>query len=160
MATVWQNGRATRGREDQPMADSELARLQRRYRALTEQIRDLGFIATGSVIERYTVSAAAPTSNTPARSPAKPSPSGSPPSRHSATASRLPTAAAWTNSSQRWTRSPPRRASYSSPSSNPPNAAAVLAADARGRGERYRRREVRNVRPDDLRAGDRQVSRG
>jgi len=37
------------------MADSELARLQRRYRALTEQIRDLGFIATGSVIERYTV---------------------------------------------------------------------------------------------------------
>src|SRR6266536_2362336 len=59
MATVWQNGRATRGREDQPMADSELARLQRRYRALTEQIRDLGFIATGSVIERYTVCAAA-----------------------------------------------------------------------------------------------------
>jgi hypothetical protein len=41
------------------MADSELARLQRRYRALTEQIRDLGFIATGSVIERYTVCAAA-----------------------------------------------------------------------------------------------------
>ncbi len=36
------------------MADSELARLQRRYRALTEQVRDLGFIATGSVIERYT----------------------------------------------------------------------------------------------------------
>src|SRR6266540_1493092 len=59
MATVWQNGRATRGREDQPMADSELARLQRRYRALTEQIRDLGFIATGSVIERYTVCTAA-----------------------------------------------------------------------------------------------------
>jgi Family of unknown function (DUF6788) len=41
------------------MADSELARLQRRYRVLTEQIRDLGFIATGSVIERYTVCAAA-----------------------------------------------------------------------------------------------------
>jgi len=41
------------------MADSELARLQRRYRALTKQIRDLGFIATGSVIERYTVCAAA-----------------------------------------------------------------------------------------------------
>lgn len=41
------------------MADSDLARLQRRYRALTEQIRDLGFIATGSVIERYTVCAAA-----------------------------------------------------------------------------------------------------
>jgi hypothetical protein len=41
------------------MADSELARLQRRYRALTDQIRGLGFIATGSVIERYTVCAAA-----------------------------------------------------------------------------------------------------
>ena len=41
------------------MADSELARLQRRYRVLTEQIRDLGFIATGSVIERYTVCAVA-----------------------------------------------------------------------------------------------------
>jgi hypothetical protein len=41
------------------MADSELARLQRRYRALTDQIRELGFIATGSVIERYTVCAAA-----------------------------------------------------------------------------------------------------
>jgi len=37
------------------MADTELARLQRRYRALLEQIQDLGFIATGSVIERYTV---------------------------------------------------------------------------------------------------------
>jgi len=36
------------------MADSELARLQRRYRALTEQVRDSGFIATGSVIERHT----------------------------------------------------------------------------------------------------------
>jgi uncharacterized protein DUF6788 len=41
------------------MTDSELTRLQRRYRALTEQVRDLGFIATGSVIERYTVCAAA-----------------------------------------------------------------------------------------------------
>jgi hypothetical protein len=41
------------------MADSELARLQRRYRALAEQIRDLGFIATGSVIERFTVCTAA-----------------------------------------------------------------------------------------------------
>lgn len=36
------------------MADSELARLQRRYRALLDEIQDLGFIATGSVIERYT----------------------------------------------------------------------------------------------------------
>lgn len=41
------------------MADSELARLQRRYRELTDQICELGFIATGSVIERYTVCAAA-----------------------------------------------------------------------------------------------------
>lgn len=36
-------------------ADAELARLQRRYRTLLEQIHDLGFIATGSLIERYTV---------------------------------------------------------------------------------------------------------
>ena len=41
------------------MADTELARLQRRYRALLDQIQDLGFIATGSVIERYTVCTAA-----------------------------------------------------------------------------------------------------
>jgi hypothetical protein len=41
------------------MTDPELARLQHRYRALTEQIRDLGFIATGSVTERYTVCTAA-----------------------------------------------------------------------------------------------------
>jgi hypothetical protein len=41
------------------MADSELARLQRRYRALLDQIQDLGFIATGSVIERYTACTAA-----------------------------------------------------------------------------------------------------
>ncbi len=41
------------------MADAELARLQRRYRTLTDQVRGLGFIATGSVIERYTVCAAA-----------------------------------------------------------------------------------------------------
>src|SRR2546425_203527 len=41
------------------MADAELARLQRRYHELTDQIRELGFIATGSVIERYTVCAAA-----------------------------------------------------------------------------------------------------
>jgi hypothetical protein len=36
------------------MAETELARLQRRYRALLAQVRDLGFIATGSLIERYT----------------------------------------------------------------------------------------------------------
>jgi hypothetical protein len=36
------------------MAETELARLQRRYRALLDQIQHLGFIATGSVIERYT----------------------------------------------------------------------------------------------------------
>jgi len=41
------------------MADAELARLQRRYHELTDQIRELGFIATGNVIERYTVCAAA-----------------------------------------------------------------------------------------------------
>lgn len=41
------------------MADSELAELKRRYRALTDQIRDLGFIATGSVIERFTMCTAA-----------------------------------------------------------------------------------------------------
>jgi hypothetical protein len=39
------------------MADSTLARLKRRYRELAEQIRDLGFIATGSVSERHTVCA-------------------------------------------------------------------------------------------------------
>ncbi len=36
------------------MAETEMAQLQRRYRALLDQIQDLGFIATGSVIERYT----------------------------------------------------------------------------------------------------------
>ena len=36
------------------MAQTELARLQRRYRALLDQVQDLGFIATGSLIERYT----------------------------------------------------------------------------------------------------------
>jgi hypothetical protein len=41
------------------MADPELARLQRRYRALTDQIHDLGFIAIGSVVERFTVCATA-----------------------------------------------------------------------------------------------------
>lgn len=37
------------------MVDAELARLRRDYRALQDQIRDLGFVAPGSVIERYTV---------------------------------------------------------------------------------------------------------
>ncbi len=41
------------------MAERELARLQRRYRALLDEIGDLGFIATGSVIERYTTCTAA-----------------------------------------------------------------------------------------------------
>jgi hypothetical protein len=41
------------------MAHGELARLQRGYRALLDEIHDLGFIATGSVIERYTVCTAA-----------------------------------------------------------------------------------------------------
>jgi hypothetical protein len=39
------------------MVDTELARLRRRYRALADQIRQLGFIASGSLIERYTVCA-------------------------------------------------------------------------------------------------------
>jgi hypothetical protein len=39
------------------MADAELARLRRRYRALTDQVSKLGFIASGSLIERYTVCA-------------------------------------------------------------------------------------------------------
>jgi hypothetical protein len=34
---------------------AELARLRREYRALQDQIRRLGFIAPGSVLERYTV---------------------------------------------------------------------------------------------------------
>ena len=37
------------------MTDTELARLRRRYRALQHQLARLGFIASGSVIERYTV---------------------------------------------------------------------------------------------------------
>ncbi|MGH3991591.1 MAG: DUF6788 family protein [Pseudonocardiaceae bacterium] len=37
------------------MTDAELAGLQARYRDLQDQIRTLGFIAPGSVIERYTV---------------------------------------------------------------------------------------------------------
>jgi uncharacterized protein DUF6788 len=39
--------------------DTELADLQRRYRLLLDQIRDLGFIATGSVTKRYTACTAA-----------------------------------------------------------------------------------------------------
>lgn len=37
------------------MTDAELARLRRAYRALQDQIRDLGFVIPGSVIERHTV---------------------------------------------------------------------------------------------------------
>jgi len=50
---------ATCGREMDLVTDNELARLRRRYQQLTDQIRELGFIATGSVIERYTVCTAA-----------------------------------------------------------------------------------------------------
>ncbi|MDQ3274209.1 MAG: hypothetical protein M3Q39_04045 [Actinomycetota bacterium] len=39
------------------MADTELTRLQARYRALQDQLHQLGFIASGSVVERYTVCA-------------------------------------------------------------------------------------------------------
>ena len=39
------------------MADAELARLRRDYRATQDQIRQLGFVAPGSVIERRTVCA-------------------------------------------------------------------------------------------------------
>ncbi|MFN2496477.1 MAG: DUF6788 family protein [Pseudonocardiaceae bacterium] len=39
------------------MADTELTRLQRRYRALQDRVRQLGFIASGSVVMRYTVCA-------------------------------------------------------------------------------------------------------
>jgi hypothetical protein len=46
-------------RRGKHLADSELARLQRCYHELTDQICELGFIATGSVVERYTVCAAA-----------------------------------------------------------------------------------------------------
>lgn len=34
---------------------AELERLRHRYRALQDQVRELGFIAVGSVLERYTV---------------------------------------------------------------------------------------------------------
>jgi Family of unknown function (DUF6788) len=37
------------------MADTEIDQLHARYRELADQVRRLGFIATGSVIERYTV---------------------------------------------------------------------------------------------------------
>ncbi len=39
------------------MADAELARLRRDYRATQDQIRQLGFVAPGSVIERHTLCA-------------------------------------------------------------------------------------------------------
>jgi len=37
------------------MTDAELARLRRDYRATQDQIRQLGFVAPGSVIQRHTV---------------------------------------------------------------------------------------------------------
>ncbi len=37
------------------MTDTELAELHARYQGLQDQVRELGFIAPGSVIERYTV---------------------------------------------------------------------------------------------------------
>jgi hypothetical protein len=37
------------------VAHAQLTRLRRDYRALQDQIRDLGFVAPGSVIERHTV---------------------------------------------------------------------------------------------------------
>ena len=37
------------------MTNAELARLRREYRALQDQIHRLGFIAPGSVLERYTI---------------------------------------------------------------------------------------------------------
>jgi hypothetical protein len=37
------------------VGDAELTRLRRQYRALQNRIRDLGFIAPGSVLQRYTV---------------------------------------------------------------------------------------------------------
>lgn len=37
------------------MTDAELARLRRDYRATQDQIRQLGFVAPGSVLERRTV---------------------------------------------------------------------------------------------------------
>jgi hypothetical protein len=76
-----------RKRQEIVVADAELAQLQQRYRALLEEISRLGFIATGSVIERYSapppgaaatltrLSGTARTTSTAARSPARPSPS-------------------------------------------------------------------------------------
>jgi hypothetical protein len=54
MSTVWFDGGCDTPRKEQ-VADSELARLQRRYRALQHQVHGLGFIASGSLVERYTV---------------------------------------------------------------------------------------------------------
>jgi hypothetical protein len=36
------------------VTDNEIKRLRTRYRALQDQLRDIGFIALGGVIERYT----------------------------------------------------------------------------------------------------------
>jgi hypothetical protein len=58
MHTVWQETGTTR-RGGQRMADTELAWLQTRYRALADQLREVGFIAAGTVTERFTVCASA-----------------------------------------------------------------------------------------------------
>jgi hypothetical protein len=39
------------------VTETESTRLLQRYRALQDRVRELGFIASGSVIERYTVCA-------------------------------------------------------------------------------------------------------
>ena len=44
-----------RGKDQIQVTDTELAELRARYRGLQNQVRELGFIAPGSVIERYTV---------------------------------------------------------------------------------------------------------
>jgi hypothetical protein len=49
----------THGKEDGHVTNDELSELRRRYQQLADQIRELGFIATGSVVERLTVCTAA-----------------------------------------------------------------------------------------------------
>jgi len=45
------------GKENERMATTELAALQRRYQASREQLLEVGLIASGSLIQRYTVCA-------------------------------------------------------------------------------------------------------
>ena len=100
------------------MDEKNLAALEHDYQSLQDQVRELGFVAPGSVIERYTVCAAPTcrchadplprtgrTSSTPASSPARPSPDDSTVSGPSATANGSRTDADSTSSSARWTRS-------------------------------------------------------